>query len=63
VVLPLEQTIVWALFYSTLFWLPVRGVAAVVDRCRGRYLQLDLLEDDAAPEPVYHLGKSILPPL
>ena len=28
---PIEQLVVWILFYSTLFWLPVRGLAALVD--------------------------------
>ncbi|MHC4080141.1 MAG: hypothetical protein ACYS15_08075 [Planctomycetota bacterium] len=60
-VLPLEQTLVWALFYSTLFWLPARGVAAMVDRCRGHHGEY-ILDDETATGSCYHLGKNILPP-
>ncbi len=60
--LPLEQTIIWALFYSTLFWLPARGVAAVVDRCREDDAEVKP-QEKAAAEPCYHLGMRILPPL
>ena len=62
VYLPLEQTMIWALFYSTLFWLPARGVAAVVDRRRGQVVELEL-EEEAAARPRYHIGMKILPPL
>ena len=61
VVLPLEQTLVWAMFYSTLFWLPARGVAAAVDHYKGHHGGL-ALEDEAAGAPCYHIGKNILPP-
>ncbi len=60
--LPIEQTMVWALFYSTLFWLPARGVAAVVDRCRGHYCEIELVEEEPTTEPCYHLGMRIMPP-
>lgn len=60
-VLPVEQTIVWALFYSTLFWLPARGVAAAVDRRRGHYCEIEL-EEDSGTTPCYHLGMKIMPP-
>ena len=61
VILPLEQTMIWALFYSTLFWLPARGVAAVVNRRRGEDVELEL-EEEAAAQPCYHIGMKILPP-
>ena len=59
--LPIEQTMVWALFYSTLFWLPVRGVAAAIDRCRDRHV-LTHLDEEFAPQPCYHIGMKVLPP-
>ncbi len=59
--LPIEQTMVWALFYSTLFWLPARGVAAVVDRCRGHFYVIGP-EEDPTTEPCYGIGMRILPP-
>jgi hypothetical protein len=61
VVLPLEQTIVWSLFYSTLFWLPARGVAAAIDRCRAHFVELQT-EEEAAARPFYHIGMKIMPP-
>ena len=61
VVLPMEQTLIWALFYSTLLWLPARGVAAVVDRCRGHDGELEL-EEETTGDPCYHIGMRILPP-
>jgi hypothetical protein len=61
VLLPVEQTMIWALFYSTLFWLPARGMAAVVDRRRGQVFELDLEEEGARPS--YHIGMKILPPI
>ncbi|MHC4210633.1 MAG: hypothetical protein ACYSWT_13075 [Planctomycetota bacterium] len=60
VVLPLEQTLVWSLFYSTLFWLPARGVAAAIDRCREHYVELEAEEE--AARPCYHIGMKIMPP-
>lgn len=35
--MPLERTLVYALWYATLFWLPVRGAAAVIDLLTGRH--------------------------
>jgi hypothetical protein len=63
VILPIEQTLIWALFYSTLFWLPARGAAAVIDRCRGghSYFYVDPEEEEAV-QPVYHIGMKVLPP-
>jgi hypothetical protein len=60
--LPVEQTMVWALFYSTLFWLPVRGVAAAIDRCRDHRHMFVELDEEAAPQPCYHIGMKVLPP-
>ena len=62
VFLPVEQTMIWALFYSTLFWLPARGMAAVVDRRRGDSVR-HALEEEMAAQPCYHIGMKILPPL
>jgi hypothetical protein len=64
VALPIEQTMVWAVFYATLFWLPVRGVAAVFQRRSadaGDY-KLRHQEQLASSRPVYHVGMKILPP-
>jgi hypothetical protein len=61
VVLPLEQTLVWSLFYSTLFWLPARGVAAAIDRCRAHYVEIEA-EEEAPARPCYHIGMKIMPP-
>jgi len=61
VVLPLEQTIVWSLFYSTLFWLPARGVVAAIERCRAHYVELEA-EEEAGARPSYHIGMNIMPP-
>ena len=60
VVLPLEQTVVWSLFYSTLFWLPARGVAAAIDRCKAHYIEIEAEETN--PRPSYHIGMKIMPP-
>lgn len=62
VILPMEQTFIWVLFYSTLFWLPVRGVAALFDHMTGRR-HIGELDEEAQAEPAYHLGMKILPPL
>lgn len=61
---PIEQTMVWAVFYATLFWLPVRGVAAAIDRrSQGAHAYEARHRDRPAPHrPIYHLGMKILPP-
>ncbi len=60
----LERTIVYALWYSTLFWLPIRGAAAMIDHFNPCHRRL------AAQEPAtataggsYCIGKEILPPM
>ena len=60
--LPLDTTIVYALFYSTLFWLPVRGAAAMIDYWKsGEDMVPEML---AEPEPCgYRVGMKVLPPL
>jgi hypothetical protein len=66
VMLPFEQTMVWAVFYATLFWLPVRGVVAVFERGSNRRLgfeyEFEHEEQRASRRPDYHLGMKILPP-
>lgn len=62
--LSLERTIIYALFYAALFWLPVRGAAALLDHWRGRG---EPFFDDglaAAREEgrTYHIGMKVLPP-
>ena len=62
---PIEQLVVWILFYSTLFWLPVRGLAALVDHCRG-HGDADceqVVRVPAVGEPGYCIGMHILPPM
>jgi hypothetical protein len=68
VTLPLEQTMIWAVFYATLFWLPVRGVVAVFERHAHDDADYEY-ELEAGPRrrstrgrPAYHVGMKILPP-
>ena len=56
--LAVDRTIVYALWYSALFWLPVRGIAAMID-CR-RALGV---WDDMTAEPGYCVGMDVLPPM
>ncbi len=56
----LERTIIFACWYSALFWLPVRGIAALIDgrRCIGVGVC-----DEVEADPGYRIGMDILPPL
>ncbi len=56
--LAMERTIVYAVWYSALFWLPVRGIAAMIDSRRGLGFY-----DEAAVEPGYCIGMNVLPPM
>ncbi len=40
ILLPLNQLVFLSMFYSTLFWLPVRGAAALVEHLTDRQRQL-----------------------
>ena len=62
--MPLERTIIYALWYSTLFWLPIRGAAAMIDHfnpCHRRLAPQELSTATAADS--YCIGKEILPPM
>ncbi len=61
--LSLERTIVYALWYATLLWLPVRGAAALIDHRNGRHQQLDVRHQMATANESYCIGMNILPPL
>ena len=56
--LTLLKTSVYALWYSTLFWLPVRGLCALSDRWRGVGMY-----GKAVAEPAYRVGMNVLPPM
>ncbi len=59
-----ERTIVYALWYSTLFWLPVRGIAAMIDCRRGVGVGVGVgVCDEAMSDPGYRIGMDILPPM
>ena len=60
--LPLDTTIVYALFYSALFWLPVRGAAAMIDYWKsGEDMEPEMLTE--AQPCGYRVGMKVLPPL
>ncbi len=44
ILLPLNQLVVLSMFYSTLFWLPVRGAAALLEHITERQRQSLLAE-------------------
>ncbi len=56
--LSLERTIIYGLWYSALFWLPIRGIAAMIDSRRGLAFY-----DEAAVDPGYCIGMNVLPPM
>ncbi len=56
--LSIEKTIIFAIWYSTLFWLPVRFLAAVIDRRRAVAFQ-----NEAVPDVGYRIGMDVLPPM
>ncbi len=58
--LPLARTIVYALWYSALFWLPARGIAAMIDCRRGVGVGV---YDEAVADPGYRIGMDIEPPM
>ena len=55
---PLDRTIVYALWYSTILWLPIRLLAAVIDRRRAITIQ-----DEAVTDIGYRIGMDVVPPL
>ena len=56
--LPLDRTIVYARWYSTMFWLPIRLLAAVIDRRRAITIQHGAVTDIG-----YRIGMDVVPPL
>lgn len=54
----LERLIIYACWYSALFWLPIRGIAAMIDCRRGIGVC-----DEVEADPGYRIGMDILPPL
>ncbi len=64
-ILPLfvERTIIYACWYSALFWLPVRGIAAMIE-CRCGVVGADAgLCNEALADPGYRIGMDIEPPM
>ena len=60
--LPVERTLVFALWYATLLWLPVRGVAAAIDHFRGvhpHHIPVGAHHSGDA----YGIGMEVLPPM
>ncbi len=55
---PLEKTLVFTLWYSALFWLPVRLVCAMIDR--HRVITGPMVVGDTAG---YCVGMSVEPPM
>jgi len=56
----LERLIIYACWYSALFWLPIRGIAAMIDCRRGIGIGVC---DEVEADPGYRIGMDILPPL
>lgn len=59
--LPLERTLVYAMWYATMFWLPVRLICAMIDRRR-------IITDYDGPLVVgessgYRIGMDVEPPM
>lgn len=63
-ILPLfvERTIIYACWYSALLWLPVRGIAAMIDCRRGEGAGVGLC-NEAIADPGYRIGMDIEPPM
>ena len=62
--MPLERTIVYAMWYSALLWLPIRGAAAVIDHFKPGHHSLAPEElEPATAGDSYCIGKEILPPM
>ncbi len=61
-ILPLavERTIIYACWYSALFWLPVRGIAAMIDA--RRVVGVGMCRQ-AMTDPGYRIGMDIVPPM
>ncbi len=56
--LPLERTIAYALWYSTMFWLPIRFLAARIDHRRAITIR-----DEAVTDIGYRIGMDVVPPM
>ena len=57
---PVQKTLVFALWYSALLWIPVRGMATLIDRRRARAAQP---VEQPGSDPGYRIGMEILPPM
>ena len=58
IALPLAKTMVFALWYSALFWLPIRFLAARIDRRRAITIQHAAVTDFG-----YRIGMDVVPPM
>ena len=58
----LERTLALAVWYSVLFWLPVRVIAAMIDRRRGVDVGVGVCHE-AMADPAYRIGMDIVPPM
>ena len=57
---PLSKTILYWAWYSTLLWIPVRLMAALIDR---RKLRVEEVAEEVGGAETYRIGKPILPPM
>ena len=60
---PVQKTLVFAVWYAALLWLPVRGVAAALDHFRGvddRQLRHAAVTRTGES---YAIGMEVLPPM
>lgn len=59
--LPLEKTLVYAIWYSALFWLPVRLVCALIDRHRAiTHFDEPMVIGESSG---YRIGMDVEPPM
>ncbi len=58
IALPLAKTMVFALWYSTMFWLPIRFLAARID-----YRRAITIQDEAVTDIGYRIGMDVVPPM
>ena len=60
--LSLAKTIVYAMWYAALFWLPVRAAAAFVDHWNERQRRHYVQSEAALRADSYGIGMNVLPP-
>ena len=63
VLLPLNQMVFLSLFYATLFWLPIRGAAALLEHYTDRERQTLNPELALDVDPGYRVGMDVEPPI